>query len=177
MTDKIDATIKLLVDEGRRKGFLTYADMSKLMEDQFLPPDRMDQVFNGLEEAGIDVIDEGDAEPEAAAKEAPAVKAKAATEVTRAAVAEKIDDPVRMYLTQMGEIPLLTRARRDLRCPRRSRSPASATATRSTWVQRHGLHRRAAIAILRRGVAQGDLAFDRTLQGQSVPQAGPRRQG
>ncbi|MEL6907875.1 MAG: RNA polymerase sigma factor region1.1 domain-containing protein, partial [Planctomycetota bacterium] len=62
MTDKIDQTIKLLVDEGRRKGFLTYADMSKLMEDQFLPPDKMDQVFVGLEDAGIDVVDDNDAE-------------------------------------------------------------------------------------------------------------------
>ena len=62
MTDKIDQTIKLLVDEGRRKGFLTYAGMAKLMEDQFLPPDKMDQVFVGLEDAGIDVIDDNDAE-------------------------------------------------------------------------------------------------------------------
>ena len=52
MTDTVEQTIKLLVDEGRPKGFLTYAEMSKLMEDQFLPPDKMDQVFIGLEDAG-----------------------------------------------------------------------------------------------------------------------------
>ena len=62
MTDQIDATIKLLVDEGRSKGFLTYAEMSKLMGDQFLPPDKMDQVFIGLEDAGIDVVDDNDAD-------------------------------------------------------------------------------------------------------------------
>ena len=33
MTDKIEQTIKLLTDEGRRKGFLTYSEMSKLMDD------------------------------------------------------------------------------------------------------------------------------------------------
>ena len=47
MSDKIEETIKLLVDEGRRKGFLTYAGMAKLMEDQFLPPEKMDQVAQG----------------------------------------------------------------------------------------------------------------------------------
>ena len=60
MTDKIEETIKLLTDEGRRKGFLTYAEMSKLMDDQFIPPERMDQVFIGLEDAGIEVVDDED---------------------------------------------------------------------------------------------------------------------
>lgn len=62
MTDTVEQTIKLLVDEGRPKGFLTYAEMSKLMEDQFLPPDKMDQVFIGLEDAGVDVVDDNDTE-------------------------------------------------------------------------------------------------------------------
>jgi len=110
MTDKIEETIKLLVDEGRRKGFLTYSDLSKLMEDQYIPPDRMDQVFIALDDAGIDVVDEADADGEANLKvddgESPA---KPTVELVRGVVAEKIDDPVRMYLTQMGEIPLLTR--------------------------------------------------------------------
>ncbi|MEZ6013674.1 MAG: RNA polymerase sigma factor RpoD [Planctomycetota bacterium] len=110
MTDKIEETIKLLVDEGRRKGFLTYGDLSKLMEDQYIPPDRMDQVFSGLDDAGIDVVDEADADLDVGLKsddgESPA---KPTLDLVRGVVAEKIDDPVRMYLTQMGEIPLLTR--------------------------------------------------------------------
>ena len=55
MTNKIETTVGLLVEENRRKGFLTYQDMAKLMEDQFLPPDKMDQVFVGLEDAGVNV--------------------------------------------------------------------------------------------------------------------------
>ena len=62
MTDTIDTTIKLLVDEGRKRGFLTHAEMNKLLEDQFLPPDKLEQVFIGLEEAGVDVIEDGDAD-------------------------------------------------------------------------------------------------------------------
>ena len=118
MNDKIEETIKLLTEEGRRKGFLTYAEMSKLMDDQFLPPERMDQVFIGLEDAGIDVVDDEDAGPLASEKEAlpksvagksNKKKKSALPEFPRGVLPEKIDDPVRMYLTQMGEIPLLTR--------------------------------------------------------------------
>ena len=114
MTEKIEDTIKLLVDEGKQKGFLTYAEMNKLLEDQFLPPDQMDQVFVALEDAGVDVLEGTDAdeisvteEKEDAGKKAPVMEQAAAPErerpeITRALVPERIDDPVRMYL---GDLP------------------------------------------------------------------------
>ncbi|MFT4542081.1 MAG: RNA polymerase primary sigma factor [Planctomycetota bacterium] len=118
MSDKIEETVKLLVEEGRTKGFLTYAEMSKLMDDQFIPPDRMDQVFIALEDAGVDVVEDGATPEPAEATPAkriaeirgnPEPPTRRATELVRGVLPEKIDDPVRMYLTQMGEIPLLTR--------------------------------------------------------------------
>ena len=62
MAERIDDIVKALIEEGTRKGFLTYAEMNKLLEDQFLPPDKLEQVFIGLEEAGVDVIEDGDAD-------------------------------------------------------------------------------------------------------------------
>jgi RNA polymerase primary sigma factor len=125
MTVKIDETVKLLADEGRAKGFLTFAEMNKLLEDKFVPPDKMDQIFAGLEKAGIEIMDgEGRSanapkrgkDPVAAlprskaARPAAGIKVKKRTAKSlRGVLPEKIDDPVRMYLTQMGEIPLLTR--------------------------------------------------------------------
>ncbi|MEM9379100.1 MAG: RNA polymerase sigma factor RpoD [Planctomycetota bacterium] len=171
MTDKIDQTIKLLVDEGRTKGFLTYAEMSKLMEDQFLPPDKMDQVFMGLEDAGIDVVDDNDAElsevtiksTDANSKEGvtsvAATAAKALQDAGKAAVAEKIDDPVRMYLTQMGEIPLLTR-------PQEIFLAKSIEITRKRFRKKcmgSGICMNASLATLHEVLA-GNLAFDRTLK-------------
>lgn len=172
MTDKIDQTIKLLVDEGRPKGFLTYAEMSKLMEDQFLPPDKMDQVFMGLEDAGIDVVDDADAELSdvsvkaaagAATAQATTGKAatatKTATETTKAAAVEKIDDPVRMYLTQMGEIPLLTR-------PQEIFLAKSIEITRKRFRKKcmgSGVCMDVSLATLHEVLA-GNLAFDRTLK-------------
>ncbi len=168
MTDKIDQTIKLLVDEGRKKGFLTHAEMNKLMEDQFLPPDKLEQVFIGLEEAGVDVIEDADADlssdvsAKAGATTTPpgtAAAAKAVVEASRAVLAEKIDDPVRMYLTQMGEIPLLTR-------PQEIFLAKSIEITRKRFRKKcmgSGVCMDVSMGTLHEVLA-GNLAFDRTLK-------------
>ena len=168
MTDTVGQTIKLLVDEGRPKGFLTYAEMSKLMEDQFLPPDKMDQVFIGLEDAGIDVVDDNDTEVSSdvtvktatdAKASVAAVAAKALQDAGKASVAEKIDDPVRMYLTQMGEIPLLTR-------PREIELAKRIEVTRKRfrkYCMGSGVCMDVSLATLHE-VQAGNLAFDRTLK-------------
>ena len=163
MTDKIEETIKLLTDEGRRKGFLTYAEMSKLMDDQFIPPERMDQVFIGLEDAGIDVVDDDDASPAAAATEtltkAPAKAKKLTPDFPRGVLPEKIDDPVRMYLTQMGEIPLLTRDQEIFLAK-------TIEITRKRFRKKcmgSGMCMVESIATLDQ-VKAGELAFDRTLK-------------
>ena len=114
MADRIEDIIKLLVEEGGRRGFLTYQEMNKLLEDQFLPPERMDQVFTALEDASVDVVDENDAQETGLESPSASVPSKtkdpALTPTPEKIVTpEKIDDPVRMYLTQMGEISMLTR--------------------------------------------------------------------
>jgi RNA polymerase primary sigma factor len=170
MADKIEETVKLLIEEGRRKGFLTYPEMNKLLEDQFLPPDRMDSVFVALEDAGIDVVDESDdsrtvlvdkddAEDIKKVGTPPAEEAPAEPIFPRNALPEKIDDPVRMYLTQMGEIPLLTRdqeiylAKTIEITRKRFRKKAMGS----------GLIMSMALVTLGE-VQRGELAFDRTLK-------------
>ena len=168
MTDTVEQTIKLLVDEGRPKGFLTYTEMSKLMEDQFLPPDKMDQVFIGLEDAGVDVVDDNDTEVSSdvtvktttdAKASVAAVAAKALQDAGKVSVAEKIDDPVRMYLSQMGEIPLLTR-------PEEIRLAKRIEVTRKRfrkYCMGSGVCMDVSLATLHE-VQAGNLAFDRTLK-------------
>jgi len=53
MSDKLEQTIEVLTEEGTRKGFLTYTEINVLLEDRFVPPERMDQIFLALEEQGI----------------------------------------------------------------------------------------------------------------------------
>ncbi|HVS11703.1 MAG TPA: RNA polymerase sigma factor RpoD [Planctomycetota bacterium] len=172
MSEKIEDTLKLLIEEGRKKGFLTYSEMNKLLEDQFIPPDRMDQVFVSLEDAGVEVLDDAEspaagavAEEEesevAASSNLPAEEEEDASEgvFLRGVMPEKIDDPVRMYLTQMGEIPLLTREQEIFLAK-------TIEITRKRFRKKcmgSGLCMVSALETLEE-VERGELAFDRTLK-------------
>jgi RNA polymerase primary sigma factor len=173
MSDKLDDTIKLLLEEGRKRGFLTFGEMSRLLEDQFLPPDKMDQVFLALEDHGVEVLDDADARADGVALDEDDADPKAgksrSTEggeddapeslFTRGVMPEKIDDPVRMYLTQMGEIPLLTRDQEIYLAK-------TIEITRKRFRKKcmgSGMVMTAALETLEE-VARGELAFDRTLK-------------
>ena len=164
MADRIEDIIKLLVEEGGRRGFLTYQEMNKLLEDQFLPPERMDQVFTALEDASVDVVDESDAEESGLESPSAAVPTKTKDPALvpapeRVVTAEKIDDPVRMYLTQMGEIPLLTREQEIYLAK-------TIEITRKRFRKKcmgSGLCMDESLMTLE-AVQRGELAFDRTLK-------------
>ena len=112
--DKMGQRIKLLVQKGKEKGFLTYEELNDILpDDTVVPPEKIDDILMLLDEMGIDLIDEADVESrditETEEGEEEAIIEGEEEVAEELAVAEKIDDPVRMYLTQMGEIPLLSR--------------------------------------------------------------------
>ena len=94
MEDKL----KLLIEEGKREGGITYRRFNEIFPDDCNSPQRIDEIFAILDAHDIEMRDNKVADPsensDSGTSELP----------------EKIDDPVRMYLTQMGEIPLLKRA-------------------------------------------------------------------
>jgi RNA polymerase primary sigma factor len=165
--ERIEDIAKLLVDEGNRRGYLTYQEINKLLDDQFIPPDRMDQLFMMLEDQHIEVIDEADADrpgiaggdDDDSAKKSTTLKEAVESTPERVVTPEKIDDPVRMYLTQMGEIPLLTR-------PQEIFLAKSIEITRKRFRKTcmgSGLCMDESLVTLE-AVARGELAFDRTLK-------------
>src|SRR5215218_3898505 len=115
--EKMDDGLKALIEQGKQKGFLTYGQVNEVLPDDAPNPDKLDRLMIMLEEHGIELIDENDAEEREA--NAPVADASAEREELSEEVfgsflddgdsGRRIDDPVRMYLTQMGEIPLLTR--------------------------------------------------------------------
>jgi len=111
--DKTCQKIKTLVRKGKEKGFVTYEELNKILPDDTLAqPGKIDETFIMLDELGIDLIEESEIEARDAADTEDDDEAKddAKAKISRVAGAsEKIDDPIRMYLTQMGGIPLLSR--------------------------------------------------------------------
>ncbi len=109
--DKIDDGLKTLLESGKEKGYLTYSQVNDHLPDDDANPEKIDQLLILLEEQGIELIDESEAEEREGG--APALDEEARAELDLSFLDEeesrRIDDPVRMYLTQMGEIPLLKR--------------------------------------------------------------------
>ncbi len=102
--------IKALVALGKKKGYLTYDEiMSQLPEDES-SAERFDEVFRALGEMDIEVVDAPERRKGADGEETTEEEASPEAELDLSpAPVGRTDDPVRMYLREMGRTPLLTR--------------------------------------------------------------------
>jgi RNA polymerase primary sigma factor len=110
---KMDEGLKALLEQGKEKGYLTYSQVNDYLPDDAVNPEKLDQLLLVLEEQGIELIDESEAEEREAGPTGAATEQEQREDLEMIFAEEedsrRIDDPVRMYLTQMGEIPLLKR--------------------------------------------------------------------
>jgi RNA polymerase primary sigma factor len=109
--DRIDEGLKTLLEQGKEKGYLTFAQVNDYLPDDAVNPEKLDQLILMLEEQGIELIDEDDvAEREGGAGDHDEDgRGDLDLSFMDEEDSRRIDDPVRMYLTQMGSIPLLKR--------------------------------------------------------------------
>lgn len=106
-----DKEMQRLIDAGKAKGCLTYDEINALLPDDIFSSEQIDDMFVKLQDENIKVVDSKEdlPEEERVDEEKPAeekVEADAGAEEERMS---HMGDPVRMYLRQMGQIPLLTR--------------------------------------------------------------------
>src|SRR5213078_2337032 len=113
MEKQLDEGLKTLLETGKDKGYLTYSQVNDYLPDDAVNPEKLDQLLLLLEEQGIELIDESEAEEREGGPVAGSPQDDDRGELDLSFIDEedsrRIDDPVRMYLTQMGEIPLLKR--------------------------------------------------------------------
>jgi RNA polymerase primary sigma factor len=111
LEDKYD-DIKKLIDAGKEKGYLTYSEVNDLIPHDVHSPEDLEDLLTTIGTQGIDVL-EGPAKLPSAAldkKFEPEVEAGEEVELDLTPGAlDKTNDPVRMYLREMGTVPLLTR--------------------------------------------------------------------
>ncbi len=101
--------IRRLVSLGRKKGYLTYDEMSSLLPEEVRSADQIDKILNLFDEIEIEVVDEAERPKAAGSLES---QEEEGSEVELDIVPSSVgrtDDPVRMYLREMGKTPLLTR--------------------------------------------------------------------
>jgi RNA polymerase primary sigma factor len=107
LDDKFD-DIKKLIDAGKEKGYLTYDQVNDLIPGDVHSPDDLDDLLTTIGTQGIDVLDSSKGLPSEQKFEDIEEGEDVELDLTPGAL-EKTNDPVRMYLREMGTVPLLTR--------------------------------------------------------------------
>lgn len=114
----LDLELNDLIAKGKQQGYLTYDEVNEYLPDEAVSPEALDNLLIALDERGIELVDEPplDAVAEAPVKPGPTAQELQAAEEevslalpTPEELRKLTSDPIRMYLSQMAEIPLLSR--------------------------------------------------------------------
>jgi len=92
--------IKELVRLAQEQGYLTYGDINEALPDNLASPEQIEQIIIQLRNLEVEIVDQA---------EVDRVKQSDQEEEEEKSRLDILDDPVRMYLKQMGQVPLLTR--------------------------------------------------------------------
>jgi RNA polymerase primary sigma factor len=99
-TAEVAEKVKELVRLAQEQGYLTYGDINDALPDTLISPEELDEIYIKLRNLEVEIVDQA---------EVDRVKQPEPDEEEDKSRLDILDDPVRMYLKQMGQVPLLTR--------------------------------------------------------------------
>ncbi len=116
LLDLSDAAVKKLIKTAKKRGYVTYEELNSVMPSEEVSTDQIEDIMAMFSDMGINVVDEDEveeAEPDTAEEESTEVAERTGTAVTSKSNtregSDRTDDPVRMYLREMGSVELLSR--------------------------------------------------------------------
>ncbi len=165
--DPIEQCVSELIESGKRRKYLTWEELNETLPDEAISPEKLESVLNRIEQSGLALIDEIEAvkRRDAARKRGGTLMeaGESLDEVTDVDLTDtttrRVDDPVRMYLTQMGEIPLLTR---DQEIALAKKIELTRMAFRRRVLENDFCMQQAVETM--QAVAEGRMPFDRTMK-------------
>src|ERR1700712_4228569 len=118
LLDLSDAAVKKMIKQAKKRGFVTFDQLNEVLPSDTTAPEQIEDIMSMLSDMGINVSEAEDSDSEEETKEEAEdetdnelveVTQKAVTEVKKSEPGERTDDPVRMYLREMGTVELLSR--------------------------------------------------------------------
>ncbi len=110
--DNHEDDVERMIDTGKEKGYLTYGEVNDLLPGDITSPDELDDLMTTINTQGIDVLTEGRRGSKLDVDDSDNESGEEGDDVEldlSPGTLEKTNDPVRMYLREMGTVPLLTR--------------------------------------------------------------------
>ncbi|WP_075215507.1 RNA polymerase sigma factor RpoD [Mongoliimonas terrestris] len=116
LLDLSDAAVKRMIKLAKKRGYVTYDELNEVLPSEEVTSEQIEDTMSMLSDMGINVVDNEEAEAEeepAGADESDELTESPGTAVARTTTArepaDRTDDPVRMYLREMGSVELLSR--------------------------------------------------------------------
>lgn len=140
-----------LIQRGKSKGVLTYKEVMDTLDELELDPEQIEAIYDKFETLGIDIVEDIEVHED--------INEEIADIATTAAEGVSIDDPVRMYLKEIGKVPLLT-ANEEIEIAKRM-----ATGDQEAKQQLAEANLRLVVSVAKRYVGRGMLFLDLIQEG------------
>jgi len=96
--------LKQLMSTGKEKGYVLYDEVNELLTEEYPGGRELEELLTELDSAGVEILEEPKLEFEKKSEEGEEIELEFVQDFS-----DKTNDPVRMYLREMGSVPLLTR--------------------------------------------------------------------
>ncbi len=113
MLDLNDTAVKKFIKDAKKKGFVTYDELNKILPSEEFTSEQIEDIMSTLSEMGINVVENDEEQQEESESTEVAVQTTSSAVVAQTGNTkegqDRTDDPVRMYLREMGAVELLSR--------------------------------------------------------------------
>src|SRR5579864_2424034 len=109
LLDLTDAGVKKFIKHAKARGYVTMDELNKVLPSEEVTSEAIEDTLAMLSEMGVNVVEGEDDAPEPEGGEVAVREEQAVVETTKESAYDRTDDPVRMYLREMGSVVLLSR--------------------------------------------------------------------